>query len=156
MNTNAQISFGGRTVTGFHLVGVGEGPTQPTWTIEFESNVPISSQQFILFSEEIHQQLHHEVISISAVDQTHFEVVLKFKDELLEPRDIIGEAEEIDGVLFTATGAYPGLPGAPKTIEKRGLSTGALFALGIASGAAVVGGVVYAVTRKKKRRKRAT
>ena len=189
MMLNEQISFGGRSVAGFQLVGIGTAPTLvwlpgTIWTINFESDKPVTPEQFFAFTSVIPTELPVEIIESRPIDASHFAVTVR-PTEVMEP--VIGDSQEIEGVLFTATGSYggsyrapdapvptppppapppvepppapppalPPTPTPPPPEEKKGLSTAAGVSIGIGI-ITVAGAIVYATTRKPNRRRQAT
>lgn len=151
---------------GERLIGIGQEATlvyQPgsTWTIKFESDRPVTNEQFFAFADTVAKRFPGDVITAVPIDQTHFEVTLKFR-EMLEPGDFMNESEEINGVVFTATGAYSGAQRTPvegsgmpvEEEKKKKLSTGAMLGIGAAVIVGSAGVGYYFATRKPKRRRR--
>lgn len=121
-----------------------------TYTILFESNKPVSNEQFFAFAEAVNRLITKDVVQIAPIDQTHFYATVNAEGGPVEPGDIVGEAQNIAGITFTATGLYEG---AYRPEEKKRLSTGAV--VGIWTVILGAGGTVfYLTTRKVKPRRR--
>ena len=135
--------------------GVGASPGQSfvagnTWQIDFESDKPVTPQQFFAFVSSYQAELgaHFDTVSFAPVDQTHFSAIVKWRTDGTLHR--LGDSEVVDGVRFTVTDAKPYFEPAPPHAP---LSTGAVVGIA-AAGATALGGIVYVATRKPKRRRR--
>ena len=112
-----------------------------TWEINFYAKQLISDQQISSLAKEM--QSDAEIVSLTHVTERHLRAIVKW---LGAGRIFDSSERELAGVRYTMTA---------KPYEEKTLSTGAMFGLGVVSGVAVVGGIVYVATRKKKRRRRA-
>lgn len=125
MMLNEQISFGGRRVAGFHLVGVGQEPTF-TVQVDFSSDQPVTPQQFFALVDAVQQELipAETTVSFMPLTESTFRGVFKIRQSYLpvgtQLTDLIpvGDDAEIQGVSFTITGvevldAPAPAPGAP-------------------------------------------
>jgi hypothetical protein len=116
------------------------------WQFDFESNRPVSPQEFFtlvqLFTE---YNPEIEIIRFDAIDQTHFRATARMLESGIMPyTGGFGPFRE-SNVQYRYT--------AGPVWEKKRLSTGAIVGLSLV-GMATVGGIAYAVVRRKGRRRR--
>jgi hypothetical protein len=133
------------------------------WFIDFTSDTAVNPQQFFDFVGKFEQSMRmdmfgdvFDVVQIAPIDQTHFRAIVKWRytGELRE----LGKSETIDGIKFTITDSGPYAspdqqlqPISPPT-SSSGVSAGTVA--GAAGAAALLGGVAWLATRKKKRSRR--
>jgi hypothetical protein len=126
------------------MINVGD-----TWQFDFESDKPVSPQQFFGLVANFQSVLgdgdKFKTISFTPVDQTHFRSIVQFirQSGFGGP----GFSKVIDGIKFTLT------DGKPVVADEKGLSTGAMVGIGTAV-AGTLGTVIYLATRKPRRRRR--
>ncbi len=106
MMLSERISFGGRRVAGFQLVGIGAQAERlltykagETWELNFFTDQPVSSAQFLSLAQEF-QSEPVEIISFMALTETHFRAIVKW----LEAGQTLGRFDkEWEGVRYAVT-----------------------------------------------------
>ena len=146
------VSFNGRRTSGFGLAAPTAFEAGDVFEINFQSDKPVTPQQFFTFVARIQPDpsMPVKILSFMPIDETHFRATAQMLSSGLMTGP--GYTQIVDGIKFTITDVNR-VASSKSDEDSKKLSAGAMVGIGVA-GAAALGGIVWAATRKKSRQRR--